>query len=220
MNIYPLIAAALALLPLQTPAEPSARAPLRGYVQPAGLIVVQPASEERYHRVSPNLSGNTTALAFAAGVSLGRTGIEGEVVLVRDLAAPQRFLYTSSEDYRIHNRDTLLNVLVRLRAGRDMEVVGGGGLVMSTVRRTERTVSRYNSSTGRVDVTPQRDTVQQVTGLTFTAGLDVPVNPESRIVVVPTLRIRMMNRPGPHHDAWTGVRGWAVQFGLGIRPSF
>jgi hypothetical protein len=193
----------------------------RGYAQPAFLVSVQPASGATYHRVDPNLGGDVPALSFAVGAFLSRKlGIEGEVVLVRDLSAPQRFQYNWSEDYIVHSRDTYLNALARIRVATGAEVVGGGGIVVSATKKTEYTETRYDYVTGKPVTTPRADTSQQVTGWSLTAGLDVAINPRSRVVVVPMLRIRLTDRPDPAGIGWTGAGGYAIQFGVGVRPSF
>lgn len=219
----PLLVFALTLFPVYSQGAPAGThaTERRGYAQPAFLIVVQPASDATYHRVDPNLRGTEPALSFAVGTFLSRTlGIEGEVVLVGDLSAPQRFQYNWSEDYIVHNRDTCLNALARIRIGTGAELVGGGGLVISGTKKTEHTVTRYDYVTGKPVTTPLPDTSQQVTGWSVTAGLDVAVNPRSRVIVVPMLRFRLIDRPDPAGTGWTGVSGYAIQFGVGVRPSF
>lgn len=219
----PLLAVALTLVPLHTQGAPvgSHAAERRGYAQPAFLIVVQPASGATYHRVDPNLAGNVPALSFAVGCFVSRKlGIEGEVVLVRDLSAPQEFQYNWSEDYTVHNRDTYVNALARIPVATGAALVGGGGIVVSATRKTEHTYTRYDYVTGKPVTTSIPDTAEQVTRWNVTAGLDVAVNPRSRVIVVPMLRFRLIDRPNPAGEGWTGVGGYVIQFGVGIRPSF
>lgn len=203
--------------------QPSSAEGLRGYVQPAFLLVFQPSGATAPNRVSGTLSGTAPAVSFAVGAFVGsQVGVEGEVVLVRDLASPQTFSYMSSRtDYLIHGRDTYLNGLVRVRIAPTVELVAGGGITITSTQQTDQIVTSYDYTSGRNVTSSIPDTaVFQVTRWNATAGLDVVVNPRSRVLVVPMLRFRLVDRPGWGSEGWTGAGSYVIQFGVGVRPRF
>ena len=111
--------------------------PERGVIQGSVIVGAQPASNDTYQRVSPNLSGHALGLIAEAGAFLSKSwALEGEFVYGAPVSVHQLFSYSWREDYIAENRGVLLNELVRWKPGGNspVEVVGGGGVAVTRAR--------------------------------------------------------------------------------------
>lgn len=103
-----------------------------GAVQAGLILTVQPPGVAN-HRMTPPITGKALGMTVAAGALVSPTfSVEGEFVVGGTVATPQHFSCSWGEDYTAEVRDLLLNGNVRWRAFRHLELIGGGGLALST----------------------------------------------------------------------------------------
>ncbi len=184
------------------------------YIQAALMMTLQPAGVA-VHRVSPPIKGNTLGIATAAGVFVTPAlAIEGELAVGRTMAMPQRFSYSSTEDFTGLSRDVLLNANVRWRPGgaKYLELIAGGGLAISTfaVRSIRVTDSFGRASTGRDQVTTSRQPA-----LGGSLAMPLPVSPN--VEIVPAFGFRWVKRSEDGLGAYIGAGSYAYHFGANVR---
>ena len=189
------------------------------YLTAVPLVAVQPEGEP-FHRFSPPLSGRAFELLLSAGRWVTpQLGVEGEVTIGRAISAPQQFSYTWVEDYTAESRDLLASLLLRWRpAGNVLHVVGGGGIARSTIGQKD-ILTTYWSSPGRPsERSPgwKKTTV----GVLFSAGFDFDLPVNRRVAVVPTFRVRSINRSALEFATYMGIARVRYDLGVGVRAQF
>ena len=194
----------------------------KGYVQAGLLGTAQPAGVPN-HRVTPPISGTTVGVAAAVGFFVTPTvAVEGELVAGRPISTPQRFSCDWFEDFTAESRDVFLGANVRWRpvAARYLELVGGGGLAISTF--AERSIVRTDLPfPGRPNVpTCRPDRVDSEVQLAVNGGIAVPLPVSSRIEIVPAFTFRWVSRSASGQGAYFGVGSYAYQFGGAVRFKF
>ena len=194
----------------------------KGYVQAGLLWTAQPAGVPN-HRVTPPISGTTVGVAAAVGFFVAPTvALEGEVVAGRAISTPQQFHYNWTEDYTAESRDVFLGANVRWSpvAARYLELVGGGGLAISTF--AERSIVRTELPfPGRPNVpTSEPDRVDTEVQLAVNGGIAVPLPVSSTIEIVPAFTFRWVSRSASGQGAYFGVGSYAYQFGGTVRFKF
>ena len=194
----------------------------KGYLQAGLMGTVQPAGVPN-HRVTPPIDGKTIGLAAAVGFFVTPTvAVEGELVAGRPISTPQRFFYDWFEDYAAESRDVFLGANVRWRpvAARHLELVGGGGLAISTF--AERSIVRTELPfPGRPNVpTSEPDRVDTEVQLAVNGGIAVPLPVSSKIELVPAFTFRWVSRSANGQGAYLGVGSYAYQFGGTVRFEF
>jgi hypothetical protein len=198
------------------PTSSAAAADPKGYVQAALIMTVQPAGVAN-HRVTPPISGKTLGMAVAAGAILTPTlSIEGEFVVGRSISTAQHFSYSWSEDYTGQSRDLLLNGNLRWRPGgvRHLELIGGGGLAISTF--AERSIVRTDFfPTPHTSTAPDQITTSRQP--TLGAGIATPLPLSPSIELVPTFSFRWVKRSADGLGAYSGVGSSVYQFGTTLR---
>jgi hypothetical protein len=185
----------------------------RLYAQAAGYAAYHPPNGVLYHRVAPALGGMTLDTALGGGGFITpRVALEGELVLGGDLSGPQRFSYFTAEEYTGHNRQLLVNELVRFRAGSggSLQVVAGGGYARTTTRETSIVaIDQF----GRRTTAPDRPGFPWH-GLTWSAGLDVMIASRAHVALAPSLRLRWVQPLNPEFANGVGAFTW--QFGAAV----
>jgi hypothetical protein len=187
----------------------------------AGLLgTAQPAGVPN-HRVTPPISGTTVGVAAAVGFFVTPTvAIEGELVAGRPISTPQRFSYNWFEDFTGESRDVFAGVNARWRPVPLLELIGGGGLAISTF--AERSIVRTELPfPGRPNVpTSEPDRVDTEVQLAVNGGIAVPLPVSSRIEIVPAFTFRWVSRSASGQGAYLGVGSYAYQFGGTVRFKF
>jgi hypothetical protein len=189
----------------------------KAYLQ-AGLVASWHPAGIPNHRVTPAISGGTLGVTAAGGVFVTPTvAVEGEFVAGGAISTQQRFSYDWFEDYTAQSRDVFLGVNVRWRpaAPRYLELVGGGGLVVSTF--AERSIVRTElRGSPRPSPTTQPDQVDREAQLSVNGGVALRL-PVSRMVeIVPAFTVRWIGRAGGLGE-YLGVGGRAYQAGATLR---
>jgi hypothetical protein len=216
--------ATLAILVLaaaqQVPSSPAAP-PRNGrlYVQ-AVPVATRDVGQANYHRISPPLAGYALGLTLGAGYAFTPSAaVEAEVALAGAVSAPQVFSYNWREEFVTENVDRFVNVLGRWTSSEaHVSLVAGGGLTFTTVNQREG-VRGEPFAPGR-PMTPIADSSETYTALTLTAGLDADIPLTPRIALVPSGRVRWVNRPGDGMSFYAGAGPYVFQFGIGVRAAF
>lgn len=190
-----------------------------GYLTAVPLLAVQPAGEP-FHRFSPPLSGRAPALLISAGYWLTpQFGVEGELTLGRAVSAPQQFSYTWREDFTAYSRDQLAMLLVRWRPARGVfHLVAGGGVTRSTIGQRD-IVTTYIFQTGQPTVR-EADWAETRLDFRLTAGFDLALPVHRRAAVVPTFRVRTIDRSGMEYATYMGMGAVRYDVGMGLRAMF
>ena len=170
--------------------------------------------DQRYHRVRPPLDGVTPAVAITASFWITpRYALEGEVVLGRVLAKPQAFEYNWRVDYTLEHRDVLASVLLRTRLGPSpIEAVAGGGLAFTQTAERDPVKQFPGQPPTRLT-----DVAKSQVALTLTAGADAAVRAGRRIEIIPSVRLRWIDRPAASLSWLDGVGSYVFQVGAGVR---
>ena len=212
MNVT-LLAATLAFGILEHPPQaPSSEPPKRPYLQAGLLMAAQPAGPEvrRYHGT---LSGRAIGFTVSAGKPITPViALEGEFAFGGTVSGPQIFDYQERrESFTAENRDILINMLVRVRPYQNpyIDVVVGGGGVVSTGRQHSIVSVRTNQS--------WPDQTSKHVGMTLTVGVDGHLRAGPSLTVVPTFRLRLIDRPDDGVIAYSAVAGRAFHAGVGLR---
>lgn len=190
-------------------------------IQGAVVVGVQPASNDPYQRVSPNLSGHSVGIIAEGGGLLTRSwALLGEFVFGTPVSVQQLLSSSWREDYIAENRDLLLNELVRWKPGGDspVEFVGGGGVAVTRARKLSRTITYAFDPNNLTNLIP--DESVHLYGLTLTGGADAVIPVSRRVGFVPTFRLRWIKRPEPDMTGWNGIGAFTCQFGAGVRARF
>lgn len=195
-------------------------APHRFYAQ-AGPVVTRDAAGTPNHRIQPPLAGHALGITAAAGYAYSPSGaIEIELAWAGGVSTRQVFSYNWREEYRTENIDRFLNVLARWTpSGGGISIVGGGGLTSTTVNQRDgvRTEPLFfpNRPPSRLP-----DQSSRYVALTLTGGVDAEIPLTSRVLLVPTVRGRWVNRPNDGQSAYAGVGAYVFQGGISFRASF
>jgi hypothetical protein len=156
-------------------------------------------------------------MAAAVGAFVTSTlAIEGEFVVGRTISTPQHFSYFWSEDYTGQSRDLLLNGNIRWtpRRTRHVELIGGGGLAISTF--AERSVVRTDFFPTRSTSTAP-DQITTSRRPTLGGGIATPLPVSPKIEIVPTFRVQWVKRSADGLGAYSGVGSYVYQFGATVR---
>jgi hypothetical protein len=201
---------ALLLLLAQSPSPAH-----RIYAQGAFLLTDQPASSDTYHRVTPNLRGHAAGLSISGGAWFhGGLALEGEFAFSGKVSDSQEFHYTFQEYYTAENVDLLFNALLRVSPHRRSAIEGvfGGGIARTRAGFT----GKFADYPGRpqFDIPDRFETVHN---WTLTAGVDGMVRTGTAAIMVPSVRVRYIQRPEPAGLGWTGVGAFVLQVGAGVR---
>jgi hypothetical protein len=203
----------------QTPTSSDAPAP-RGYVQGSMLVTIQPEGTTP-EGVAPPFSGRTVAVGAQAGrFFTPHLAVEGEFVFGRSIAVSQTLtFYTSSEAYRADSRDLLFNANLRWTPGGGgrVELVGGGGLAISRIGKSNGVLTATYPSRSQY---PMADSRERDHVLNLGGGLDFPIRTNAAVAIVPGFRIRWVHRMDPALASQIGVGAWALHAGAGVRWSF
>jgi len=212
MTIAPLLVA----MTIAAQAKSAQTSRFQPYVFGSGGLSIHPGTGAEYFRVPDRLNGHTWTVGGGGGVFLTPSfGLEGEFVFAGEVRAPQEFHYSTTTSYVVHNRDILINELVRFRAGgrAALQIVGGGGLAHTTSRNTSTVF--FDTFTGRRTNVPDSPT-WSYNGLTLTGGLDAAVRLGDRATLAPTVRVRWLHRPPADGLGWNGIGNLALQVGAAV----
>jgi hypothetical protein len=190
----------------------------KGYLQ-AGLMATEQPAGTPNHRVRPAINGATVGVAAAAGFFVTPTlAVEGEVVGGRAISTPQRFSYNWREDYIGQSRDVFLSANVRWRpaARRPLELVGGGGVAISTFANRSIVVTDLFAVAPRPPTT-EPDEVETSRQFSVNGGVAAPLPVGRRLEVVPAFRLRWVGRSRSGLGDYAGVGRYAYQFGATVR---
>jgi hypothetical protein len=204
------------LEPEQDSPRPSsfAAADSKGYVQAAPIMIVAPSGTAN-HRVTPPISGKTIGIGASGGVFVTPTiAIEAEFVFGKAISMPQQFSYFWNANYIAQSRDLLLNGNVRWKPDgtRHLELIGGGGLAISTF--AERSIVRTDFFPARKISEP--DQIATSRQPTLGGGIDIPFSVSATIEIVPTFRLRWVKRADGFAQH-LGVGPYLYQFGTTVR---
>jgi hypothetical protein len=195
--------------------QPAQRGPT--YLQGGFVFASHPAGTAN-HRVSPPLGGETFGLSASGGAFVtSAVAIEGEVVQVGQLSAPQRFSYNWRTDYTAEARDLLLGAHARFRPGASspLDLIAGGGIAFTRLANrnqvTTYVLSPPNPPRRSPDVT-FRERAPYAGG-----GLDVPIRLSARVSLVPMFRMRWIFREQEGESAYMGLGRVAFLVGVSLR---
>jgi hypothetical protein len=214
-----LLLAAAQQLP-SSPASPSRNGRLgRLYVHGVS-VATRDVGQSNYHRIDPPLAGYALGFTMAAGYSFTPSAsVEAEVALAGVVSTPQVFSYNWREEFVTENADRFVTLLGRWAAtDAHVSFVAGGGLTFTTV--TQRDGLRVEPFAPGRPMTPIADIAETYAALTLTAGMDADIPLTPRIALVPSGRVRWVNRPGDGMSFYAGSGPYVFQFGLGVRATF
>jgi hypothetical protein len=198
------------------PASSTATTNPKGYVQAGLIMTVQPAGVAN-HRVTPPISGKALGMAVAAAANVTPAfSIEGEFVVGGTIATPQRFSYNWGEEYTSEVRDLLFNGNLRWRPRTipHLELIGGGGLALSTF--ASRSIVRTDLfPTPRTTTLPDQVTTSRRPTLGGGIATPFPVSPS--VEVAPLFRVRWVKRSADGLGAYAGVGSVAYHVGATVR---
>ena len=197
-----------------SPAPPSRNGRL--YMQGVS-VATRDVGQSNYHRIDPPLAGYALGLTMAVGYSFTPSAsVEAEVALAGVVSTPQVFSYNWREEFVTENVDRFVTVLGRWTAtDAHVSFVAGGGLTFTTVNQREG-LRGEPFAPGR-PMTPIADNSETYTALTLTAGMDADIPLTSRIALVPSGRLRWVNRPSDGMGFLAGSGPYVFQFGIGGR---
>jgi hypothetical protein len=212
MMLGPFLLSALLTQAKDIPAPAPRR---RVYAYGSGMLSHHPANGASYHRVEPNLGGQTwTIVAGAGGFLTPSIGLEGEFVLGGMIAAPQVFSYELRTNYVAQNRDILIDEMIRFRRSERSlwQFVAGGGFARTRTNTVDTVVTDFTGKKTTIANPPPTD----YNGVTLTGGVDGRVPSGEHAAIGPTVRVRWVHRPAAAADGWNGIGNLAFQFGASV----
>jgi hypothetical protein len=195
----------------------SAVAETKTYIQPALFGITRLAGVPN-HRVWPPISGSALGASIAFGSFLwGAVALEGEFAMRGTVATPQRFSYNWLVDYTGEVRDRSFGALVRWRPRgvRHVELMGGYGLVVTTVTERDRVRTNFQgpfAGTERQGTSKDTSYEPMVNG-----GVATPIRVGRKMAIVPTFAVRWVAWPVDGEERYSGVGRFVYQFGVGAR---
>lgn len=204
--------------PGQAPARASAVATEPTFYVQAGLLATRQPAGIANHRVTPPLGGGTIGLTAAVGFSkTPALAVEGELVVNGAVSTQQQFSYNWREDYTAESRDVFIGANLRVRPvrRRPLELVGGGGVAISSFANRSIVVTRP-FALPPTPPTTEPDERSTSVGLALNGGVAAPVPVSRRIEVVPAFTVRWVGRSGGL-VSYAGVGSVAYQVGATVR---